>query len=151
MEEIPSNVTLKISDYKISENILKIPENGEYRYLYINKSKDKPEKSSGKYLFFSKNFDILEKIAIDELENNGFNSAKINGEESKIGNEFRLCIYYANDSRKNELIEKYRTQPKVRCGFWKSNKDTSDGKYSEKFLENLSLEERSKWTNRIKT
>jgi hypothetical protein len=150
MEEIPSNVTLKFSDYKISENILKIPKNGWYYYRYIYKSKDKSEKSLGKYLFFSKNFDILEKIAIDELENNGFNSAKINGEENKKGSEFVLCIYYANDSRKDELTEKYRTQPEVRCGFWKSNKDTSNGKYSEKFLENLSLEERSKWTNNIK-
>ena len=81
--------------------------------------------------------------------NNGFNKAKIVDEENKIGDEFVLCIYYANDSRKNELIEKYRTQPEVRCGFWKSNKDTSVGKYSEQFLEKLKLEERSKRIKKI--
>lgn len=149
MEEKPRDVTkYKLSEHKISDNIVKILIDGWYRYFNINKSKAKPEESTGKYLFFSKNFDILEKIVIVELEKNDFKSAKIVDEDNKKGDEFVLCIFYADDSRKNDLIEKYRTQPEVRGGFWKSNKDTSNGKYSEQFLEKLPFEERSKWTNK---
>ena len=105
------------------------------------KSKEKPPYIiTGKYLFFSDDIDTLKGIAIDEISNNGFHLAKINLYLIGKNTEHVLCLYYKDDSRKNELTKKY--QGKVNYRFWKSNKDTRRGKYSEEFLSKLTSEQR---------
>ena len=91
---------------------------------------------TGKYQFFHANPDVLEKIARDEIENNGFDVAKISAE---LGN-FKyhvLCLYYKNDSRKDELAEKYAGKNGIKYRYWKSDEDTLKGKYSKQYLDNL--------------
>ena len=91
---------------------------------------------TGKYLFFNTNPDELEKIAIDEIENNGFELAKISDKLGKFPN-YVLDLYYQNDSRKDELAEKYQGKNGIEYKYWKSNEDTRKGKYSKQYLDNL--------------
>jgi len=91
---------------------------------------------TGKYLFFHTNLDVLEKIARDEIENNGFDVAKISAELGKQP-EHVLCLYYKNDSRKDELAEKYAGKNGIKYRYWKSDEDTLKGKYSKQYLDNL--------------
>ena len=91
---------------------------------------------TGKYLFFNTNSDVLEKIVIDEFENNGFDVAKISAELGKFSN-YVLCLYYENDSRKDELAEKYQGKNGIEYKYWKSDEDTLKGKYSKQYLEKM--------------
>lgn len=109
--------------------------------------KDKPNyKTTGKYLFFCEDREILKKIAIEEIEDNGFHHAKVNIEGKKQGTDYVLCLYYKNDSRKKELAEKYKDRPEVKYRSWKSDENTLKGNYSDEFLNRLSPEDRKKWT-----
>jgi len=90
----------------------------------------------GQYLFYHTNPEILEKIAIDEIENNGFDVAKINTELGKHP-DYVLCLSYQSDSRKNELAEKYQGKNGIDFRGWKSYEDTQKGKYSKQYLDNL--------------
>lgn len=101
---------------------------------------------TGKYLFFCKDRKILIKIAIEEIENNGFHRAKVNKVGTNHRAEYVLCLYYKDDSRKEELAEKYGCQSNVKYRYWKSDEDTGKKNYSDKFLSKLSSEERGKWT-----
>ena len=91
---------------------------------------------SGEYLFFHTNPDVLEKIARDEIENNGFDVAKISAELGKFPN-YVLCLFYQNDSRKDELAENYQGKNGIEYKYWKSEEDTQKGKYSKQYLDNL--------------
>jgi len=91
---------------------------------------------TGKYLFFHTNPDVLEKIVRDEIENNGFDVAKISAELGKQP-DYVLCLYSENDSRKDELAEKYQGKNGIEYKYWKSNEDTLKGKYSKQYLDNL--------------
>ena len=127
---------------KVSKNVIRI--DNEFWHYYFRISKTKP-KITGKYLFFSEHKEELERIAIVELENNGFFHAKINTDEHKKGKEYVLCLYYTDDSRKQELAQKYKGNLKIKYRYWKSDVDTLKGKYSEEFLSKLSPEEKKKW------
>jgi len=48
-----------------------------------------------------------------------------------------LCLYYKNDSRKQELAEKYQEKNGIKYRYWKSDEDTLKGKYSKRFLEEM--------------
>jgi len=106
---------------------------------------------TGKYLFFSEDRDDLVKIAIDELDTNGFHHAKINMKGKNIGPEYVLCLYFRDDSRKYELADRYRGRAGIRYRYWKSDMDTLRGKYSEEFLSKLSPKERSDFTKAEKS
>ena len=91
---------------------------------------------TGKYQFFHANPDVLEKIARDEIENNGFDFAKISDKPNH--KDHVLCLYYKNDSRKKELAEKYpEGKNGIQYRYWKSNEDTEKGIYSKQYLDNL--------------
>ncbi|MDP2807389.1 MAG: hypothetical protein Q8O74_04530 [bacterium] len=96
---------------------------------YISKEKI-PYKITGKYLFFSVNRNVLKKIATTEIKNHNFHHAKIKTEEAIEGDDFVLCLYYSDDSRKFELSERYKSCAGVRYRYWKSDLDTKIGKYS---------------------
>lgn len=87
----------------------------------------------GKYLFFSKDKLALSTIAIDEILNNGFCTAKISSKAER-NNEHVLCLYYKDDSRKYELAKKYRNHKHIKYRYWKSDNSTREGIYSLDFL-----------------
>lgn len=127
----------------VSKNVLSFTD--EYWELFLHK--DKPNYIiKGKYLFFCENRKVLKKIAIEEIEDNGFHHAKVNMEGKKHGIDYVLCLYYKDDTRKKELAEKYKDQSKVKYRYWKSDEDTLKGDYSKIFLNKLSTEERKSWT-----
>jgi hypothetical protein len=56
-------------------------------------------------------------------------------EKWKKGPDYVLCLYCKDESRKNELAEKYTGFPGVKYRYWKSDADTRSGIYSEKYNE----------------
>jgi len=90
---------------------------------------------TGKYLFFHKNPKILAKVAKEEIIHNKFDVAKINNKLLGTSTEYVLCLYYTDDSRKNELAKKYQEKNDIHYRYWKSDEDTRKGKYSKEFLE----------------
>ena len=90
----------------------------------------------GQYLFFNTDSKELEKIAIEEIENNGFDVAKISSELGKFP-DYVLCLFYQNDARKDELAEKYQGKNGTQYRYWKSYEYTLTGKYSKQHLDNL--------------
>lgn len=134
---------MDIKPKKISKNILSFSDG--YWEWFLHKDKSKYE-ITGKYLFFCVDREVLRKIAIDEIENNRFHYAKVNLEGKKRGNEYVLCLYYKDNSRKYELAEKHKEKIEVKYRYWKSDENTLKGKYSKEFLDKLSPEERKEWT-----
>ena len=94
---------------------------------------------TGKYLFFHKNPKILAKVAEEEIADNGFDVAKINNELAGTSTEYVLCLYYKDESRKNELAKKYQEKDDIHYRYWKSDEDTRKGKYSKEFLERTEI------------
>ena len=92
---------------------------------------------TGKYLFFNSNLEILENVAREEIGSNGFDVAKISTKLLGTQTEHVLCLYYKNDSRKQELAEKYQEKNGIKYRYWKSDEDTLKGKYSKRFLEEM--------------
>ena len=128
---------------KISKNILSFCDG--YWEWFFHKQKQK-YKITGKYLFFCEDREVLRKIAINEIENNGFHHAKVNMDGEKHGSDYVFCLYYEDDNRKKELAKKYKSNLKVKYRYWKSDENTLKGNYSEEFLNGLSPEERKQWT-----
>jgi hypothetical protein len=101
-----------------------------------------PYEITGKYLFFSPNRELLVEIAINELENGGFHHAKtLMAGVTPLSEEYVLCLYFKDDSRKHALAEKYRDKGELKYRFWKSDIETLAGKYSKQFLDKLSEED----------
>jgi len=84
--------------------------------------------SSGKYLFFSDNQNKLIELAKKVLEEFNLFTSKVS---KKYKKGFVLCVYDFNPRYKNDLT-KY-SNSSIRYRFWKSNKDTINNKYSEKY------------------
>jgi hypothetical protein len=101
---------------------------------------------TGKYLFFSDNKNKLLEIATNEIENHGFHHAKVNENLLEGQTEHVLCLYYKDDSRKNEVAERNEQEYRVKYRYWKSDSDTLKGKYSKEFLDKLPEDERKYFT-----
>lgn len=104
---------------------------------FKNKKDDLHNEITGKYLFFHENPKTLLNIAIDEIKDGGFHVAKVNKKILGTGKDHVLCLYYKDDSRKNELAEKYQEKNGVHYRYWKADEDTRKGKYSKQFLNSL--------------
>lgn len=128
---------------KISKDIIMVNDGNWYWYIKIPKV---TTKILGKYLFYSRDKKELINIAINELKSNNFPVAKINTDDTKKGEDYVLCLYYYDDSRKEELADRYKSNNKVEYRYWKSDENTLKGKYSDKFLSKLSPEEQKEWT-----
>lgn len=101
-------------------------------------SEEKPNCTiTGKYLFFSENKERLLNIARNEIEHHGFHKAKVNEILLEGQKEHVLCLYYVNDSRKNELADRNRQEYGVKYRYWKSDEATLKGQYSQEFLSKL--------------
>jgi hypothetical protein len=82
------------------------------------------------------------------MENHGFHHAKVNETLLEGQTEYVLCLYYADDSRKQELAERNKQEYNVKYRYWKSDSDTLKGKYSKEFLDKLPKDERKYFTAR---
>jgi len=110
------------------------------------RSETAPYEITGKYLFFSSSRYLLVEIAVEELETGGFHQAKTHmADVTPPTGEYVLCLYYKDDSRRDELAAKYRNRPELKYRQWKTDKDTRAGKYSKEFLEKLSPAERNRF------
>ena len=86
---------------------------------------------AGKYLFFCEDQYPLIIIATIEIAEHDFEIAKVSN--SNRSGDFVLCLYWHDDSRRYELRDRYKTQEDIKYRWWKSNQDTREGIYSEKF------------------
>lgn len=120
---------------KITKNNI-IQESNKHWHYFIKLQTIKP-KITGKYLFFSSSFEELKKVVIEELVNNNFSIAKINTNKNKVGNNYVLCLYFLNDSRKYELANKYKKNKNIKYRYWKNDEDTTNNKYSKEFLNKI--------------
>jgi len=85
-----------------------------------------------------------------EIENHGFHHAKVNDTLLGDHTEHVLCLYYTDDSRKDELAERNKQEYGVKYRYWKSDSDTLKGKYSKEFLDKLPEDERKHFTTQKK-
>ncbi|QNR65414.1 hypothetical protein IAQ67_16090 [Paenibacillus peoriae] len=108
--------------------MLKYKQHGRWQHIYSGSYKDKNinEATHGKYLFFSNDRGSLIQIAETEIKHNGFYWAKVVDEPQTPSSGYVLCLYWNDDSRLDELKERYHDKIK-----WKSDEDTRNGKYSE--------------------
>lgn len=105
----------------------------------------------GKYLFFSLDREVLVTIAKQEIAEGPFHRAKtqmpgLNDAVEGTGEDYVLCLYYKDDSKKHELADRYQEKDGVRYRYWKSDAATRRGEYSEEFLEGMPPDVRSKFT-----
>lgn len=94
------------------------------------------EAITGKYLFFSADQSAL---LNRELIQNDFHVAKIPA-RNPPGKDYVLCLYDSDDSRRNELASRVKTDYAdlpVKYRYWKSNDDSRAGKYSARFLSSM--------------
>ncbi len=115
---------------------LTIDDSGYWIYIV---SEEKPSYViTGKYLFFSEIQDRLIEIAKNEIRNFGFHRAKVNSRLLGSNTDYVLCLYYQDDGRKYELADRHSEQySDTKYRYWKSDKDTLKGKYSEEFISKL--------------
>lgn len=106
-------------------------------WIHVSSGDAPPYKITGKYLFFSKDKDRLIEIAQDEIMLHGFHRAKVNAELLGENSEHVMCLYYRDDSRKDELAGRAKSEHQVKFRYWKSDADTRGGRYSDEFLANL--------------
>jgi hypothetical protein len=97
---------------------------------------------TGKYLFFCEDKDKLIEIARNEIENHEFHEAKVNENLLEGQTEYVLCLYYKDDSRKQELADRNKEEYGVKYRYWKSDEATLKGQYSKEFLNKLSKSDR---------
>lgn len=107
-------------------------------WIYIN-SRQKPNyEITGKYLFFYEEIDKLIEIAKNEILNHSFHVAKVNSSLLGSNTDHVLCLYFKDDSRKNELADRSKFEYlNVKYRYWKSDEDTRKGKYSDEFKNKL--------------
>ena len=116
-------------------------------WTYVISEKKPNYDITGKYLFFSENKERLLEIAKNEILEQGFHLAKVNNNLLGSNTEYVLCLYYHDDSRKYELAERYREKNSdIKYRYWKSDKDTLKGKYSEEFLSKLDKVDKERFT-----
>jgi hypothetical protein len=120
----------RVETEAVSENV---NSHSDGFWEWFTRSEKLPYEITGKYLFFSADRDLLVRIAVEELENNGFHQAKVPMVGRNAG-DYVLCIYYENDSRKRELAAKYPQRSDLKYRYWKSDEDTLAGRYSEEYL-----------------
>jgi DNA polymerase III epsilon subunit-like protein len=121
-----------------------------------------PHTITGKYLFFAKSREDLEKIALEllTLRSNDkgkrlldanqlgptagnavpFYKAKISNTVSSTllkAGDYVLCLYYHDNSLKRKIAQQYGDRAGIAYRYWKSNAETRNGTYSQQFLDRI--------------
>lgn len=100
-----------------------------WMHIYLsNLEENKSKVFSGKYLFFSNNKEILLSILEKEITEHDFVKGKISLVNAKGDNSAVLCLYWYDDSRKEELSLRH-----ARKVMWKDDNDTDNNKYAKSF------------------
>lgn len=122
--------------YDTEERINYASERGDYWIRFGNpkESSSHTGNQGGKYLFFCESQKALLDICRYEIENHGFEFAKVS--TNARDKDYVCCLYWKDDSRKHELAERYKKRRDIKYRYWKSNKDTRAGKYSKKYNDN---------------
>lgn len=128
--------------WRVCEIHLKVKRIFDGYWIWLRSDEKVPYGITGKYLFFSEDKNKLLDIATKEIENHGFHHAKVNKNLLDGQTEHVLCLYYENDSRKDELAERNKQEYGAKYRYWKSDLDTLKGKYSEEFLGKLKKSDR---------
>ena len=81
------------------------------------------------------------------MVSHGFHHAKVNEILLEGQTEHVLCLYYKDNSRKDEIAERNREEYGVKYRYWKTDADTHAGKYSKEFLDKLPDKEKKFFTN----
>jgi hypothetical protein len=97
---------------------------------------------TGKYLLFSADLELLITIAKKEINDYGFNIAKVPIIDNKFGIDYVLCLYWNDNSRLNELQKRYLNIEKLSVVNWKTQDDSLQNKYSDRFLNSLTDKEK---------
>ncbi len=98
-----------------------------------------PYEITGKYLFYSPDREYLCNMALIEIKSHAFHKAKVSRQLEGSNTDWVLVLYYKDDSRKQELADRARSEyPGARYRWWKTNAATLEGQYSEEFLSKLS-------------
>ena len=105
-------------------------------WIWFRNTKISDKGITGKYLFFSNNRRRLIHLARRILKEKSLPSAKINIKNE--GKGFVLCVYDTRPKLKDKLKE-YADFKEIHYRYWKSDKDTIEGRYSNEFLNNLPL------------
>lgn len=116
---------------------IKIIVTDDTHWQWFNSSIKPAYDITGKYLFFSPDRDSLIEIVDREILSGEFHVAKIPLPHTKIGEDYVLCLYYENDTKKHELADRYSKRSGVRYKYWKANKATRSGQYSQRFLDSV--------------
>ena len=125
----------------------KIGFNGYWQWIQSPKNYDYD--ITGKYLFFSEDKQRLMNIAMEEIKHHDFHIAKVNSELVGNNKEHVLCLYYKDNSRKDELADRVKKQyPDVKYRYWKSDEQTLSGQYSKEFLNKLDDDTRRRYTSK---
>jgi len=107
----------------------------------------------GKHLFFSDSLAVLLTIAHRELTQHAFHVAKMPPRKPP-NRDLVLCLYSPDDARSAELSDRTKTVYRgelglpVRYARWKSDEETREGRYSERFLRTLTPGQRERFTRK---
>jgi hypothetical protein len=112
---------------------------GSAAWLDLYAAEDPPYKITGKYLFYVPDPWVLLDIALLEIRQWGFHRAKISTRPPASSEEYVLCLYYRDDSRRRELAQRWAGRVKYR--WWKSDALTGRGVYGGKWMSERDIEE----------
>lgn len=94
---------------------------------------DADTEQHGKYLFFSPSeARALEDIVVEQFQERPFDLAKLPTIPAKK-EDWVLCLYQHDNRYWYDLRERYNDPPRVRFRGFKTNVDTRQGEYSERF------------------
>jgi hypothetical protein len=124
----------------------KVKKDSDGAWMWFRSQDDYDYIITGKYLFFSSDYQKLIDIAINEIRNHGFHKAKVNITLLEGQTDHVLCLYYKDDSRKDELAERNNQEYKVKYRYWKSDEATLRGHYSKEFLDKLNEPDKKYFT-----
>jgi len=112
------------------DGITASPQGNGTSWLRLKAREGSAQKSQGKYLFFSTSPQTLLALALSEMRQQGFTSAKVSIRPS-ASDEHCLCLYWIDDTRGTEVSGRH---PDVKFQGYKTNAATRAGIYSSEFL-----------------
>ena len=117
--------------FGIYQIVMSLSENNDGHWIWQVSKESRSYVITGKYLFFSQDQERLLELAKQEILTNNFHTSKVSIEPDN--NDYVLCLYYEDDSRKQELANLYKKfeNDGLRYRYWKSDLETYLGIYKD--------------------